>query len=152
MKALALTAGLALSSLLSAAPAKAEPSVWVNAGGLSYHLDRDKGFNEVNGGVGIEYAPTKDTSYSLGTYHNSVRYQSLYLLVNHQPYGLGNWKFGFSAGLANGYPSMNNKGLFPVALPMATYERGRFGVNLGIIPAMREVDAVFTIQLKVKIL
>ena len=136
----------------AAAPdAGQDAEIWLNVGGFSRHFARDKGYNESNLGVGIEYRTSPDISFMAGSYYNSVRKTTYYAAVNWQPLSIGPWKLGASAGAMNGYPAMARGGTFFAALPMATYEGKRFGVNLGLIPSIGKVDGAVVVQFKVRV-
>jgi len=125
--------------------------LWLNVGGFSRHFDRNRGFNEHNFGLGIEYRTSPSLSYMAGSYYNSVRKNTTYAAVNWQPWSVGSLKVGAAIGLMNGYPAMNSGGHFFAALPMASYEGRRFGVNLGLIPSIKNIDGAVILQFKVRI-
>jgi hypothetical protein len=125
--------------------------LWLNVGGFSRHFDRNRGYNEHNLGLGIEYRTSPELSYMIGSYHNSVRKNTTYAAVNWQPWAVGPFKVGAAIGLMNGYPAVNRGGNFFAALPMASYEGKRFGVNLGLIPSMKNIDGAVILQFKVRI-
>jgi hypothetical protein len=125
--------------------------LWLNVGGFSRHFDRQAGHNENNVGLGIEYRTSHELSFMAGSYRNSVRKNTTYAAVNWQPLSMGSFKLGAAVGLMNGYPAMNRGGTFFAALPMATYEGRRFGVNLGLIPSMKDVDGAVILQFKVRL-
>ena len=50
----------------------------------------------------------------------------------------------------NGYPNMNRGGAFFAAIPMASVEYGRVGVNVGVIPTAGKVDGAIILQLKLR--
>lgn len=124
---------------LSSVSANAE--TWVSVMGASYHTDREAGYNEKNPGVGIEQGD-KNLRAVLGYYRNSLNRDTFYLGVSNTPIHIGGFNFGYTAGLASGYP--NQAPLFAGAL--VTYERNGYGANLIAAPAMPGV--VFTLQLK----
>ena len=128
-----------------------EPEIWVNLGGFSRHFARDKGYNESNLGLGVEYRTSTELSYMAGAYYNSMRKTTYYAAVNWQPLSIGPWKLGASAGVMNGYPAVAKGGTFFAALPMATWEGSRFGVNLGLIPSIGKVDGAVVIQFKLRV-
>jgi len=128
-----------------------DPEIWVNVGGFSRHFARDKGYNESNLGIGIEYRTSPEVSFMAGSYYNSVRKTTYYAAVNWQPLSIGPWKLGASAGVMNGYPAMAHGGTFFAALPMATYEGKRFGINLGLIPSIGKVDGAVVVQFKLRV-
>ena len=158
-------AGALLAALTFAAPAaKAESAsttlnleaassrqLWLNVGGFSRHFHRNAGYNENNLGLGIEYRTSPEVSYMAGSYYNSVRKNTAYAAVNWQPWTVGPFKLGAAVGLMNGYPAMNRGGSFFAALPMATYEGQRFGLNIGLIPSIKNVDGAVIVQFKIRV-
>lgn len=145
--------GFAESAMAADAPLWQKPAgaLWLNVGGFSRHFDRQAGHNENNLGLGIEYRTSSELSFMAGSYYNSVRKNTTYAAVNWQPWSMGSFKLGAAVGLMNGYPAMNRGGTFFAALPMATYEGRRFGVNLGLIPSMKDVDGAVILQFKVRL-
>jgi hypothetical protein len=150
-------AAVAPASLAQSAPAALDltpPSssqVWLNVGGFSRHFNRQAGHNENNLGLGIEYRTSPEISYMAGSYYNSVRKNTHYAAVNWQPWTMGGFKLGAAVGVMNGYPAMNRGGNFFAALPMATFEGRRFGVNVGLIPSMKDVDGAVIVQFKLRV-
>jgi len=126
-------------------------SIWINVGGFSRHFDRDKNYNESNFGLGLEYRTSDELSFMAGSYKNSNNRNTTYAAANWQPLALGPFKIGAAVGLMNGYPAMNRGGNFFAALPMATYEGKRFGVNVGLIPSVKNVDGAVIVQFKLRI-
>ncbi len=124
--------------------------MWVNVGGFSRHFARNKGYNESNFGLGVEYRLNPDVSVMAGSYYNSIRRTTTYATVNWQPYRVGEIKVGALAGLMDGYPSVARGGKFFMAVPMLTYEGRRVGVNFGIIPSTTNVDSALFMQFKVR--
>jgi hypothetical protein len=153
---LAMAAGVpafAESNSTAGAPLWQKPAgeLWLNVGGFSRHFERQAGHNENNVGLGLEYRTSDELSFMAGSYRNSVRKNTTYAAVNWQPLLMGSFKLGAAVGLMNGYPAMNRGGTFFAALPMATYEGRRFGVNLGLIPSMKDVDGAVILQFKVRL-
>ena len=138
------------STTLNLEPASSR-QLWLNVGGFSRHFHRNAGYNENNLGLGIEYRTSPDISYMAGSYYNSVRKNTAYAAVNWQPWTVGSFKLGAAVGLMNGYPAMNRGGNFFAALPMATYEGQRFGLNIGLIPSIKNVDGAVIVQFKVRV-
>jgi len=122
--------------------------LWINVGGFSSHINPGKNYNETNVGLGVEYRASPEVSYMAGSYYNSVRNTTTYAAVNWQPLSLGAWKLGVAAGVMDGYPGIVRGGTFFAALPLMTYEGTRFGVNLGIIPSMANVNGAVIAQFK----
>lgn len=151
-------AGLIGLSSTAASAATAEhphttdkPQIWVNLGGFSRHFETDKGYNENNLGLGLEYRTSAEIAYMAGAYYNSVHKTTSYAAVNWQPWHLGPVKLGAALGVMNGYPSMANGGSFFAALPLASVEGRHFGINLGVIPSMGKVDGAVIVQFKLRL-
>lgn len=51
----------------------------------------------------------------------------------------------------NGYPSLAKGGTFFAAVPMATGEGKRYGVNVGIIPSIGKVDGAVIVPFKLRV-
>lgn len=128
--------------------------LWVNTGALSYHFDRSKSFNEVHAGLGVEWRANEDLSVMVGFHNNSLNLRSRYASVQYQPLHLGPVKIGVSAGALDGYPLKRNGGAFFAAIPMATIEGKRFGVNIGVIPDIpsKHIDGAVVVQFKWRLL
>ena len=149
LAALAIVAAF-VSVALAAEPVD-PPRNWLHLGAVSYHFNRAANYNEINPGLGIEHQFNARHSLSAGAYRNSERRNTIYALYGYTPLQIGPVKFGVLAGLANGY-SANNGNVFPVVLPIAMIERGRFGVNFTVIPSIREkVQGGLALQFKIKL-
>ncbi|QIM53804.1 hypothetical protein [Hydrogenophaga crocea] len=149
--ALPLVAFAARADEGPAIPAAETPSVWVNIGGFSRHFNRHAHYNERNLGFGLEWRRSPDVALMAGVYDNSLGKHSQYAAVNWQPWQIGPVKLGAAIGVLNGYPAIERGGTFFAALPMATIEGRRFGVNLGVIPSMKNVDGALLLQFKLRI-
>ncbi len=128
-----------------------KPQIWVNLGGFSRHFASNKGYNENNLGLGLEYRTSDEIAYMAGAYYNSVRKTTSYAAVNWQPWQLGPVKLGAALGVMNGYPSLANGGSFFAALPMATVEGRHVGINFGVVPSMGKVDGAVILQFKLRL-
>lgn len=126
-------------------------SIWVNLGAFSTHLNEGKNYNSDNLGLGLEYSLTPDVTVLGGRFHNSVRHNSNYAAIGWQPLHWGNWMLGAAVGVMDGYPAEENGGTFFAALPTASFEGERFGINLAIIPDLPKVDGALVIQLKMRL-
>ncbi|UGQ48602.1 hypothetical protein [Massilia endophytica] len=160
MKVFAPLLGALLAALPCAAQAnpfemiESQPKseLWVNAGFYSRHFQRDKGFDDTNPGIGAEYRFSTVASATAGRFHNSDREMSNYLGVYYQPIALGPLRLGAVVGGFNGYPKMRDGGWFLAAIPVATLEYERVGVNFAIVPTYKErLHGAFSIQLKFKL-
>jgi len=138
--------------------AASEPSsMWIQMGGLSHHLERNRGFNEQNWGLGIEYKLSRDnpiaigddSSIAIGQYRNSIRQTSHYALYQWKPLHVGPVDLGVMVGAVDGY-HLNKGGPVPLALPMASVEGKHIGVNFMCVPKMKEVSAVCAMQFKLR--
>jgi hypothetical protein len=149
-----LLAGLAAPAVRAqdvAAPVIDQPQIWINVGGFSRHFDRDPRYNENNFGFGVEWRRTTEVALMVGVYDNSLGKASQYAAVNWQPWQIGPVKLGAAIGLLNGYPAIGRGGTFFAALPMASIEGRRFGINLGLIPSIKDVDGAILLQFKLRI-
>ncbi|MBX3608887.1 MAG: hypothetical protein KF871_03245 [Hydrogenophaga sp.] len=134
-----------------ASAAASKPEIWINVGGFSRHFNRSANYNESNLGFGIEWRHNPEVAVMAGVYDNSLGKPSQYAAVNWQPWHIGPVKLGAAIGLLNGYPAIERGGTFFAALPMATIEGRRFGVNLGLIPSIGDVDGALLLQFKMKL-
>src|SRR2546423_1716756 len=114
-------AALALCALHSHAQERPAPfnlerktDVWINAGFLSYHFDRDKNYREFNYGLGAEAVFTPNHAAIIGTVKNSESHQSTFVGYEYRPFHWQPGGFDVGAGVAvaliNGYPSKSNGG------------------------------------------
>lgn len=126
--------------------------LWLNPGMVSYHFDKDNGYNNQNFGFGGEYVFSSVASVTAGGFKNSDRTHSNYLGVYYHPLAIGPFKAGFVAGGLNGYSSANNGGWFPALIPTISVESHWVGANLLIIPSVGDkVHGVISLQLKFKV-
>lgn len=160
-------AGLAALGLIAVfqAPACAEDSnpfsliesqplseTWLNPGFYSYHWQRDLGLNGNNYGIGAEYRFSTVASATAGEFYNSDRDTSKYLGIYYQPVALGPVRLGAALGVFDGYPKMRNGGWFLAAIPVASYEYERVGLNVSFVPSYKDrLYGALSFQLKVKV-
>ena len=154
-------AALSLVALHSHAQDRAKPfalerktDVWINAGLLSYHFDRNKHYREFNYGFGAEANFSRNHGAIAGIVKNSESETTKYIGYQYKPF---HWQPGgldVSAGVAvallDGYPSMNDKGWFVAPLPTVAVEGKKFGANFILIPNVKHGGAV-AMQLKLKV-
>ena len=121
--------------------------VWMSSGGVSYHTDRSKGYNERNPGVGLEYR--WDTTHSLGAgaYLNSNRNISTLAVYTWTPLGNDVVRFGLLGGLAAGYASP----VTPLILPAMTVQLGSVGATVVAWPSIRGGSGGVGVQFRVKV-
>ncbi|WP_310627128.1 hypothetical protein [Limnohabitans sp.] len=145
------TAWLALAIAATTPAVMAE--VWVNPGFYSYHFQRDRGFNNVNTGLGFETVLTDTYSVTAGFFHNSDRETSRYVGVYAMPFKIGTFKAGAAVGAFDGYPKMREGGWFPAVIPTVAYEGPQFGLNVSVIPTVGEkLHGAVTFQFKYKLI
>ncbi len=124
---------------------------WVNAGMLSYHVDRHAGYTNANFGLGLEYRFASTASVTAGRFYNSDRDYSNYAGIYWQPLAIGPVQAGVVAGGFNGYPTTNHGGWFAAVLPALTVEGKRLGANVFLIPTIGDrVHGAISLQLKWK--
>ncbi len=144
---------LALLCCAGAAQADFEASrLWLNAGFYSAHFDTDKGLRNANPGLGFEYKLDKHWSATAGRFINSDNAHSSYIGAYYQPWPLAGAKLGVVGGAFNGYPKAFNGGWFPAVLPVATWEGERFGLNVALVPQLKDrLYGAVSFQLKVRL-
>ncbi len=126
--------------------------LWVNPGFYSYHLQRNKGLNDSNPGLGAEYRFSNVASVTLGRFYNSDRAYSNCAGVYYQPWQIGPVRLGAVAGGFSGYPKMRNGGWFLAAIPTASFEYQRVGINVAVVPTYKDrLYGAISVQLKFKL-
>jgi len=154
---LRVVAGLC-AALCSAHAADTEfpPQVWLNPGFYSYHFDRDKDLRENNVGLGVEVLLAPDHGLMAGTFMNSRDERSYYAGYQWRPLHWQTAHARIDAGIAiaaiDGYPTYNNGGWFLSLLPLLSIEGRRIGVNLSIIPTIKDrIDGAIAVQVKLRV-
>lgn len=146
---------LALTLLLSAGLARADfetNRLWLNAGFYSAHFDTGKGLRNANPGLGFEYKLDDTWSATAGRFINSNDAHSSYVGAYYQPWTVSGIKLGVVGGAFNGYPKAFNGGWFPAVIPVATWEGERFGLNMALVPPLKDrLYGAVSFQLKVRL-
>jgi hypothetical protein len=125
---------------------------WVDSGFLTLHFNQGKDLNGENHGLGAEYKFTGTLSAAAGRFYNSDRQYSNYAGVIWQPFAVGPVRVGAALAAFDGYPRMHDGGWFPAAIPTATFEYRRIGVNIGVIPSYKDrLYGGISVQLKFKL-
>jgi hypothetical protein len=139
-----------LSCLCTGLRAEIDTSrLWVNAGFYSAHFDTHQGLRNANPGLGAEYRINDVWSVTAGRYLNSNDTYSNYVGGYYQPWRINNVKLGAAVGLFNGYPQAFNGGWFPAVLPTATWESGLVGLNVALVPPLKDrLYGALSVQLK----
>lgn len=149
MKLPSLLAGACLL-LPALACAQADISqVWINPGFYSLHFDRNKGLEDFNPGIGIEWPIDKTFSATAGRFRNSDREYSNYIGLYVMPFEFHGVKLGAVVGGFDGYQMTNNGGWFPALIPTAAIEGKHWGLNVAIIPSIKnKLYGAISFQLK----
>ncbi len=144
---------LALLCCAGAAQADFEASrLWLNAGFYSAHFDTDKCLRNANPGLGFEYKLDDHWSATAGRFINSDNAHSSYVGAYYQPWTVRGIKLGVVGGAFNGYPKAFNGGWFPAVLPVATWEGERFGLNVALVPPLKDrLYGAVSFQLKARL-
>ena len=143
---------LAGASLLLPALASAQvdiSQVWINPGFYSLHFDRNKGLEDFNPGIGIEWPIDKTFSLTAGAFRNSDRKHSNYAGLYVMPFEFHGVKLGAVVGGFDGYPNTNNGGWFAALIPTAAIEGKHWGLNIAIVPSIKNrLYGAISFQLK----
>ena len=146
---------LALVLLTAAGLARADldsSRLWLNAGFYSAHFDTNKGLRNANPGLGFEYKLDDTWSATAGRFINSDNAHSSYIGGYYQPWTLAGAKLGVVGGAFNGYPKAFNGGWFPAVIPVATWEGQRFGLNVALVPPLKDrLYGAVSFQLKFRL-
>lgn len=146
---------LALTWLLLCGLAHADfdsSRLWLNAGFYSAHFDADKGLRNANPGLGFEYKLGDTWSATAGRFINSDNAHSNYVGAYYQPWTFAGAKLGVVAGAFNGYPKAFSGGWFPAVLPVASWEGSRFGLNVALVPPLKDrLYGAVSFELKVRL-
>jgi hypothetical protein len=138
-----------LFTRIDAAP---KSEFWVDSGFLTAHFNRGKDLNGENHGLGAEYRFSGTMAASVGRFYNSDREYSNYAGVIWQPYAIGPVRLGAALAAFSGYPHMRSGGWFPAAVPTATFEYQRVGVNIGVVPSYKDrLYGGISVQLKFRL-
>jgi hypothetical protein len=111
----------------------------LNVFGLSFHTDRDAGYNEVNPGVGLRYvfwqpAPRWEVFGDTSIYYDSERNWAKYVAVGAYYRIGGSWSAG--AALAYGQSQSYNQGRpFFAPLPGLAFEYRGVTLNTVLLPS-----------------
>lgn len=123
--------------------------VWINPGFYSLHFDRNKGLEDFNPGIGIEWPIDKTFSLTAGTFRNSDRERSSYAGLYVMPFEFYGVKLGAVVGGFDGYAMTNNGGWFAALIPTAAIEGKHWGLNIAIIPSIKNrLYGAISFQLK----
>ena len=138
---------LLLAALLFASlPVLAE--TWVTATLASKHINAETKQEEANWGVGIEQDMARNWRTVAGMYRNSNRRDSLYFGLSWHPLKVGNWRLGAVGMFVGGYETQKHQELVKAVIPVITYERKGWGMNIPIVPATKDNAGAIGLQVK----
>lgn len=145
----------ALSSA-NAADQEFSPQVWINPGIYSRHFDRSTHFREDNVGLGAEVLLAPDHALMGGSFINSQRARTQYGAYQWRPLHWQRGDTSVSAGIIvgafDGYLRYRDGAWFIAPMPVLTIEGKRVGVNLSIIPSIKDrVDGAIAVQIKLRV-
>lgn len=152
MKSLLLSILICLSCTAHA-DATSTHALWLTTGFASYHFQTDQHLRNDNAGVGLEYRYSSKHAVAVGHFNNSDWQTTRYAAVFYQPVQWGKVNLGAAIGLFDGYPKVNNSGWFIAAIPAASVEYQRLGVNVAAVPTYHnKLHGSVSLQLKFKLL
>jgi len=130
--------------------------VWLSPGIYSAHFDQSKGLRNGNPGLSAEVAWAEDHSAIAGTYINSNSARTRYAAYGWRPlhWELAGWRVGAGVALGafDGYPHYRNGAWFVAPLPLLSVEGERLGVNVSLIPTIRDrLDGAVAFQFKIRV-
>ena len=120
-----------------ASGAEGDRPIWINLGFYSAHFDAQKGLRNANPGLGFEAPVNAQWSVTAGNFLNSDDQTSNYIGAYYRPVQIGHWRVGIVSGLFDGYPKAFNGGWFPAVLPTASWEASRWGLNIAVVPSIK---------------
>ena len=137
-------------------PGEFSNRVWISPGIYSLHFDRSKDLRDDNVGLSAEVALAPEHALIAGNFINSTRTRTRFAAYNWRPL---RWQFErmeVSAGVAlaafDGYANYRDGGWFVAAVPVLTLEGRHLGVNLSVIPTIRDrLDGALAMQFKVRV-
>lgn len=107
----------------------------------SYHQDRQHGYNEKNGGIGLELHINEDVRLIVGEYRNSFYHKSEYAGVAYMPFHRWNVSVGALILEVSGY-NTNLKQFTLIAIPAMSYSNGAFEANVIVAPPIFKMGLV----------
>jgi hypothetical protein len=150
--ALALTLFAYAPAYAQEADSTARNELWLDTGFATYHFQSDKDLNGRNPGIGVEYKFSDTMAVTAGRFFNSDRQHSRYAGLYYQPWSVKGVRLGAVVGGFDGYPKMREGGWFLAAIPAATFEYKRVGVNVAVVPTYKDrLHGGISVQLKFKL-
>ena len=132
------------------------PQVWISPGIYSQHFDSSKQLRNDNVGLNVEVVFAKNHALMGGSYINRNRARTTFAAYEWRPWHWNAAGLELHAGVAlgafDGYPNYRNGGYFLAPLPLLAIEGRHVGVNLSIIPTIRNrLDGAVAVQFKFRV-
>jgi hypothetical protein len=116
------------------ATSKTGPNLWVNAGMISYHFNREISHRDLNWGYGVQLFLSDSVSVLGGNFINSKYVRSNYAALAWQPLTWHSVRMGFEVGALDGYPNIHNGKYFFAAMPCLSIRNELVGLNIILVP------------------
>jgi hypothetical protein len=123
-----------------------ETSWIVHLGGLTQHFENDANHDDLNYGLGLEYARSQQLGFVVGNYRNSDYAWSKYAFLRYEPLAYGALHAGALAGIVTGY-TRHRGAVIPGAIPALSADLGALNLTLIVIPKVAGVDACVSLLL-----
>lgn len=135
--------GLLICACCTQQPASAaEGDIYIVGTLKSYHENRKHNYNENNYGIGIQYGLSEDWRLVLGEYKNSFDNKSKYYGAMWLPFHRNAFNAGLLLVNVNGYDGDSLSKYTPVAVPVVTWEKDRFLVNVVFVPPVQKAGII----------
>ena len=136
---------LAFALTLGTFVTTANAADWMVMSGYSYHFEHREQYRADNPGIGWERHDEGDWTYAAGYYRNSYDRNTFYAGARWEPLQFEHVRLGVFLGAASGYWTP------VVALPMASFEVGRVGLNLVVAPTVGHYSGFIGAEVKFKL-
>ena len=155
LRSLLAPTALAASALFCVLPAHADiftapkpyEGSWLDLTLASKHVNTQTPHNEKNFGIGVERWAF-GRNWLAGSYKNSYYRNSSFVLTELTSVEVSDTlRLRINGGIVTGY----NKSILPGFVPIWTYQRKRWGVDVLIIPPVGSSTGIFAVQAKVKL-
>lgn len=103
----------------------------------SLHINDSRHYNQINPGVGVEWAIDDASHVGAGAYLNSSGRWSIYGSLG-RAWTRHRYGVGAELGLVTGY----RYPVIPLAFPYITFSSGRFAVKINVLPIRRPIIGV----------
>ena len=100
----------------------------------SLHLNDSREYQQINPGIGVEWAIDDVTRAGVGAYRNSSSRLSMYGTVSRQK-DMGRFSVGLELGAVTGYKWP----VLPLVFPFATVAIGRWQIKANVLPTTKPI-------------